>query len=96
MTVTTIADWTRVRPQPSWLTRIFDNKPFLVGMCLLPALGLLTVFLTYPLGLGIWLSFTDTKIGRTRVQSAMVVTVIQKLRRRKRARPETAAPSSSR
>ncbi len=23
------------------------------------------VFLTYPLGLGIWLSFTDTKIGRT-------------------------------
>ena len=65
MTVTTIADWTRVRPQPSWLTRIFDNKPFLVVMCLLPALGLLTVFLTYPLGLGIWLSFTDTKIGRT-------------------------------
>ena len=29
----------------------------------MPALGLLLVFLTYPLGLGIWLAFTDTKIG---------------------------------
>ena len=28
------------------------------------ALGLLLVFLTYPLGLGIWLAFTDTTIGR--------------------------------
>ena len=26
--------------------------------------GLLLVFLTYPLGLGIWLAFTDTTIGR--------------------------------
>ena len=49
---------------PSWIARLFDYKPFLVFMCLLPALGLLLVFLTYPLGLGIWLSFTDTKIGR--------------------------------
>jgi ABC-type sugar transport system permease subunit len=31
---------------------------------LLPAAALLLVFLTYPLGLGIWLGFTDTKIGR--------------------------------
>ena len=29
-----------------------------------PAAILLMVFLTYPLGLGIWLGFTDTKIGR--------------------------------
>src|SRR5262245_36929169 len=64
MTVSTMTDWTRVRPQPNWLMRLFDYKPFLVFMCLLPALGLLLVFLTYPLGLGIWLSFTDTKIGR--------------------------------
>jgi multiple sugar transport system permease protein len=63
MAVTTMTDWTRVRPQPSWLARLFDYKPFLVVACLLPALGLLMVFLTYPLGLGIWLSFTDTKIG---------------------------------
>jgi len=31
---------------------------------MLPAAGLLLVFLTYPLGLGTWLGFTDTKIGR--------------------------------
>jgi multiple sugar transport system permease protein len=46
------------------LARLFDWKPFLVFICLLPAVGLLLVFLTYPLGLGIWLAFTDTKIGR--------------------------------
>jgi multiple sugar transport system permease protein len=31
---------------------------------MLPATLLLVVFLTYPLGLGIWLGFTDTKVGR--------------------------------
>jgi len=31
---------------------------------MLPAGGLLIVFLTYPLGLGVWLGFTDAKIGR--------------------------------
>src|SRR3954462_11950891 len=31
---------------------------------MLPAAVLLLVFLTYPLGLGVWLGFTDTKIGR--------------------------------
>ena len=31
---------------------------------MLPAGALLLVFLTYPLGLGTWLGFTDTKIGR--------------------------------
>ncbi|MDG9698061.1 sugar ABC transporter permease, partial [Streptomyces sp. DH17] len=48
----------------SWLVRLFDYKPFLIVMCLAPAVGLLAVFLTYPLGLGIWLAFTDTTIGR--------------------------------
>ncbi|MBT1516357.1 sugar ABC transporter permease [Bradyrhizobium sp. SRL28] len=33
-------------------------------MCLAPAIGLLAVFLTYPLGLGVWLAFTDTTIGQ--------------------------------
>ncbi len=47
-----------------WITRLFDWKPFLVVLCLAPAVGLLLVFLTYPLGLGFWLAFTDTKIGR--------------------------------
>ena len=49
---------------PNLLARLFDWKPFLVFLCLLPAIGLLVVFLTYPLGLGLWLAFTDTKIGR--------------------------------
>src|SRR6267143_600822 len=31
---------------------------------MLPAGGLLLLFLTYPLGLGTWLGFTDAKIGR--------------------------------
>ena len=31
---------------------------------MLPAGALLLVFLTYPLGLGTWLGFTDAKIGR--------------------------------
>ena len=31
---------------------------------MLPAMGFLILFLAYPLGLGIWISFTDAKIGR--------------------------------
>lgn len=50
--------------EDGWLSRLFDNKAFLVGLCLLPTVGLLVVFLTYPLGLGIWLSFTDSTIGQ--------------------------------
>ena len=65
MSVTAATDWTHVRPQPNWLMRLFDWKPFLVFMCMLPAAGLLLVFLTYPLGLGLWLAFTDTTIGRS-------------------------------
>ncbi len=34
---------------------------------LLPAAAILLVFLTYPLGLGVWLGFTDTQIGRAGV-----------------------------
>ena len=65
MSVTAATNWTHVRPQPNWLMRLFDWRPFLVFMCMLPAAGLLLVFLTYPLGLGIWLAFTDTTIGRS-------------------------------
>ena len=57
--------WSPVRGRPGALARLFDYKPFLVFICLLPALGLLLVFLTYPLGLGIWLAFTDTQIGQS-------------------------------
>ena len=31
---------------------------------MVPAAVLLLLFLTYPLGLGVWLGFTDTKVGR--------------------------------
>jgi multiple sugar transport system permease protein len=64
MSVTTAPAWVRQRHDPTWIARLFDWKPFLVLMCLTPAVGLLLVFLTYPLGLGIWLAFTDTTIGR--------------------------------
>ena len=36
-------------------------------MFMLPAAVFLLCFLTYPLGLGVWLGFTDTKIGRAGV-----------------------------
>ena len=55
--------WVAKRPAPNALARLFDYKPFLIAVCLFPALGLLLAFLTYPLGLGIYLSFTDTQIG---------------------------------
>ena len=57
-------NWRRPQVKQGWLARLLDNKAFLVVACLTPALGLLAVFLTYPLGLGIWLAFTDTHIGR--------------------------------
>ena len=56
--------WRWSPPRETWLIRLFDNRAFLAALCLFPALGLLLVFLTYPLGLGIYLAFTDTKIGR--------------------------------
>ncbi|MET0507193.1 MAG: sugar ABC transporter permease [Burkholderiaceae bacterium] len=34
---------------------------------MLPAAAILLIFLTYPLGLGVWLGLTDTKIGRSGV-----------------------------
>jgi multiple sugar transport system permease protein len=57
--------WVPAKREPSALVRLFDWKPFLIIACLLPAVGLLTVFLTYPLGLGVFLAFTDTRIGRS-------------------------------
>jgi multiple sugar transport system permease protein len=48
----------------SWLGRINDSRALLSWLFMLPAGLLLLVFLTYPLGLGMWLGLTDTKIGR--------------------------------
>ena len=60
----TAARWTARETEGSWLSRLLDNRRFLVFLFMLPAAGLLLLFLTYPLGLGIWLAFTDTTIGR--------------------------------
>jgi multiple sugar transport system permease protein len=49
------------------LNRLLDNRNFLGMAFMLPAGLLLAVFLTYPLGLGTWLGFTDAKIGRSGV-----------------------------
>jgi multiple sugar transport system permease protein len=65
MAVATAAQWTETRTQQNWLLRLLDNRRFLVFLFMLPAAGLLLVFLTYPLGLGVWLGFTDTRIGRS-------------------------------
>jgi multiple sugar transport system permease protein len=64
MSVTMLPSQTFARRQPNWFARLLDYKPFLIVVCLTPAIGLLTVFLTYPLGLGVWLAFTDTTIAR--------------------------------
>src|SRR2546430_6921862 len=48
----------------SALSRALDNRNVLGLLFMLPAAALLLLFLTYPLGLGTWLGFTDTKIGR--------------------------------
>lgn len=65
MTATASAAGQRIPRRPDgWFTRMFDNKAFLVALCMLPTAGLLVIFLTYPLGLGLWLSMTDSTIGR--------------------------------
>ena len=46
------------------LQKLQNSRNGLGLLFLTPAAVLLLVFLTYPLGLGIWLGFTDTKIGR--------------------------------
>src|SRR5438132_9522000 len=55
-------------PSPaSALARALDNRNLLGLLFMLPAAALLLLFLTYPLGLGTYLGFTDTKIGRSGV-----------------------------
>jgi multiple sugar transport system permease protein len=51
--------------QQSALSRALDNRTTLGLIFMVPAAGLLLVFLTYPLGLGTWLGFTDAKVGRS-------------------------------
>src|SRR5215510_10394718 len=43
--------------------RLAGNRNWLGFWFMLPAAAILLLFLAYPLGLGVWLSFTDAKIG---------------------------------
>jgi multiple sugar transport system permease protein len=52
-----ITAWDRLKVDRDWLGLWF----------MLPAAAILILFLAYPLGLGVWLSFTDARIGRTGV-----------------------------
>jgi multiple sugar transport system permease protein len=52
-----VTAWDRLKVHRDWLGLWF----------MLPAMAILILFLAYPLGLGVWLSFTDARIGRTGV-----------------------------
>jgi len=49
-----VTAWDRLKVNHNWLAFWF----------MLPAMAFLILFLAYPLGLGIWISFTDARIGR--------------------------------
>src|ERR1022692_693000 len=53
-----------LRPATAW-DRLKVNRGWLSFWFMLPAVGFLILFLAYPLGLGVWLSFTDAKIGQS-------------------------------
>ena len=55
-----------VRGATAW-QRLKANRNWLGAWFMLPAAAFLILFLAYPLGLGVWLSFTDAKIGRSGV-----------------------------
>jgi multiple sugar transport system permease protein len=51
--------------EPTAWDRIKVNREWLGFWFMLPAGAILILFLAYPLGLGVWLSFTDARIGRS-------------------------------
>ncbi len=53
----------QIREATTW-DQIKTNRNWLGFWFMLPAMAFLIFFLAYPLGLGIWISFTDAKIGR--------------------------------
>ncbi len=48
----------------SLATRMMNSRNLMGLLFMLPAATILLVFLTYPLGLGVWLGLTDVKVGR--------------------------------
>lgn len=55
----------RAPAPPSFLSRLGQSRNALGLAFMLPAGVFLICFLAYPLGLGVWLGFTDARIGRT-------------------------------
>src|ERR1041384_4957432 len=53
----------QIREATAW-DQLKHNRNWLGFWFMIPAMAFLILFLAYPLGLGIWLSFTDTRIGR--------------------------------
>src|SRR6195952_595403 len=53
----------QIREATTW-DQIRTNRNWLGFWFMLPAMAFLIFFLAYPLGLGVWISFTDAKIGR--------------------------------
>lgn len=50
-----------------WLSRMLESRNGLGLLFMLPAAVFLLFFLAYSLGLGVWLGFTDARIGRSGV-----------------------------
>ncbi len=50
--------------EPGPWGRLMTNRNWLGFWFMVPAAAFLILFLAYPLGLGIWLSFTDARLGR--------------------------------
>lgn len=59
-----ITDPQNPAPRPGPWRRFVQSRNGLGFLFMLPAAVFLICFLTYPLGLGVWLGFTDTRIGR--------------------------------
>jgi multiple sugar transport system permease protein len=54
----------KITAEPSLWERLMTNREWLGFWFMLPAAVFLILFLAYPLVLGIWLSFTDARLGR--------------------------------
>jgi multiple sugar transport system permease protein len=66
-TATGVASAARTTAAPTRWELLKWNRNWLGFWFMVPAAAFLVLFLAYPLGLGVWLSFTDTKIGRAGV-----------------------------
>lgn len=64
MTAIDIKSMPRAQAEPGTWQRVKGNRNFLAIWFMLPAAAFLILFLAYPLGLGVWMSFTDVRIGR--------------------------------